>query len=61
MPSEITEPDIPVEFTRPEVVAIIRSVINYHTPEEARQIGPEYLLEKYELKKALKEKGQSFP
>lgn len=40
-----------LEFTRKDVVQIIKSVIHHKTPDEARQLGAEYLLEKWEEKR----------
>lgn len=47
--------EMPKEFSRPEVVDIIRFAISTHNADQARSLGAAYLLEKYEEKQRQKE------
>jgi hypothetical protein len=47
--------DIPKEFTRPQVVEIIRYAISAINADQARSLGPAYLLEKFEERERQKE------
>lgn len=55
--------EIPKEFTRPQVVEILKFMVHFHTAEQARELGPEYMIEKWLLKEAglSPSKDPSFP